>query len=217
MISLKMPSNIPAAAAFSRRGSTGYSTYNPRYLGEASDVRFFHTIKKFFRDEDQSGGAATNDTQSYDQGILHLETHDGRESQTDLPTKSMADTYIEIYFFTILIAYPFLSKPSFMARYERFWNGEVDVVESPSWLPLLCKWLLTLQITEPILTYPRHYLRHRRLLYILSPRRKCQSPSTSPLFRASYVPHKLYDDGLHLREHPDAARTVFLFTGHGSD
>lgn len=167
------PVSIPTAttATSLRRESSKQSGNNPRYLGEASDVRFFHTMKKILRDDVQSGGPIENETQSYDQEILHLETHDGRQN---LPTKDMADAYIEIYFSTIHIAYPFLSKPSFMARYERFWRGDKEVNEGPSWLPLLCKSLLTLEVTEPILMYLiRHYLRYWRLLYILPPMRKC--------------------------------------------
>jgi hypothetical protein len=173
MIGLANPVSIPTAttATSLRRESSKQSGNNPRYLGEASDVRFFHTIKKILRDDVQSGGPIENETQSYDQEILHLETHDGRQN---LPTKDMADAYIEIYFSTIHIAYPFLSKPSFMARYERFWRGDKEVNEGPSWLPLLCKSLLTLEVTEPILMYLiRHYLRYWRLLYILPPMRKC--------------------------------------------
>jgi hypothetical protein len=145
IIGLASPVSIPTAttATSLRRESSEQSGNNPRYLGEASDVRFFHTIKKILRDNIQSGGPIENETQSYDQEILHLETHDGRQN---LPTKDMADAYIEIYFSTIHIAYPFLSKPSFMARYERFWRGDKEVNEGPSWLPLLCKSLLTLEV-----------------------------------------------------------------------
>jgi len=133
------------AAASLRCQSSDQNGNNPRYLGEASDVRFFHTIKKILREDVQSGGPIENETQSYDQEVLHLETHDGRQT---LPTKDIADAYIEIYFFTIHIAYPFLSKPSFMARYESFWRGDMEVDEGPSWLPLLCKSLLTLEFIE---------------------------------------------------------------------
>jgi hypothetical protein len=173
IVSLASPVGIPTATAATslRREPSDQSGNNARYLGEASDVRFFHTIKKILRDDVQSGGPIENETQSYDQETLHLETHDGRQN---LPTKDMADAYIEIYFFTIHIAYPFLSKPSFMARYERFWRGDIEVDEGPSWLPLLCQSLLTLEVTEPMLMYLiRHYLRYRRLLYILPPMRKC--------------------------------------------
>lgn len=150
IVGLEAPSSsIPAAATCPRLGPADFSANSQRYLGEASDVRFFYTIKKIFRDEDQSGGAAENDEQSYDQGTLHLETQVGRESHADLPTKDLADTYIEIYFFTIHIAYPFVSKPSFMERYERFWKGDIEVAESSSWLPFLCKSRITSKGIKP--------------------------------------------------------------------
>lgn len=122
-------------------GITDQAEGRQRYLGEASDLRFFHAIKDILRDEDQSGGVAENDIQSYDQGILHLETQDN--NQSELPTKDLADSYIDIYFFTIHIAYPFVSKPSFIERYERFWKGDVEVKESSSWLSLMCESLVT--------------------------------------------------------------------------
>ncbi|MAD84864.1 MAG: hypothetical protein CL912_18045 [Deltaproteobacteria bacterium] len=142
IIDLTDPMSIPTqiTASSLRHDPSEPNGNNPRYLGEASDVRFFHTIKKILRDDIQSGGPAESETQSYDQEILHLELHEGRQH---LPAKDMADAYIEIYFSTIHIAYPFLNKPSFMARYERFWTGDKEVNEGPSWLPLLCKLLLT--------------------------------------------------------------------------
>ncbi len=147
LISLTPSSGTPLTATNPQPKSTDYTTKAQRYLGESSDVRFFHAIKIFFRSEDQTGSTAENDTQSYDQGVLYLETRDGRESLADLPTKKMADTYIDIYFFTIHIAYPFVNKPSFIERYERFSKGDAEVAESVSWLPLLCKSLLSFEVT----------------------------------------------------------------------
>ena len=169
-ISLASPAESPTATAIAsfRHEPSDQCGKTPRYLGEASDVRFFHTVKKILRDDVQSGGPVEDETQSYDQGVLHLETHDSRQH---LPTKEKADSYIEIYFFTIHIAYPFLSKSSFMARYEDFWKEDIQVDEGPSWLPLLCKSLLTLEATALMLMYLiRHYFRYRLLLHILPPR-----------------------------------------------
>ncbi|KUJ10759.1 uncharacterized protein LY89DRAFT_710532 [Mollisia scopiformis] len=134
----RLPAGIVTSAAPGatslQRNLFDQSGNNSRYLGEASDVRFFHTIKKILRDDVHSGSSVEGETQSYDQEILRLETHGGRHN---LPTKEVADAYIEIYFFTIHIAYPFLNKPSFMVRYARFWTGDVEADEGPSWLPLL--------------------------------------------------------------------------------
>lgn len=138
LVSLNTPCSATEGPAFPGRQSVDNAN-TQRYLGEASDVRFFHTVKSIFREGDQLDGTDQRDIQSYDQGVLHLEARDGPERQSDLPTRELADTYIEIYFFTIHIAYPFVSKPSFMARYEKFWEGDVETVQSSSWLPLLCK------------------------------------------------------------------------------
>ncbi|RFU24419.1 hypothetical protein B7463_g11918, partial [Scytalidium lignicola] len=120
---------------FLPRTSIGNGSNSQRYLGEASDVRFFHTIKKIFGDGYQ-GSQTESDIQSYDQGVLHLETQDRLQGRSDLPTKELADSYIDIYFFTIHIAYPFVNKPLFMEKYERLWAGNIDVGESSSWLSL---------------------------------------------------------------------------------
>jgi hypothetical protein len=142
-IGLETANSIPATKALQEYCPQNVSperiANRRRYLGEASDVRFFHSIKKILRDEDLSGGAAETDIQSYDQGVLLLEKRDGLDIYTDLPTRGMADTYVDIYFFTIHIAYPFICKPSFMALYERYWDGDLEVNENSSWLPLMCK------------------------------------------------------------------------------
>jgi hypothetical protein len=137
--------NAPAAtgspASCPRNASPERSANNQRYLGEASDVRFYHAIKKILQDGDMSNGVPDNDIQSYDQGILHLERQDHYNIDVDLPTKGLADEYINIYFSTIHIAYPFICKPSFIELYDRYWKGDSEVTENSSWLPLMCKFL----------------------------------------------------------------------------
>ncbi len=112
---------------------------NQRYLGEASDVRFYQSIKKILQDGDVSSGVHENDILSYDQGTLHLERPARYDIDVELPAKDLADEYINIYFCTIHIAYPFICKPSFMELYDRYWRGDLEVSENPAWLPLMCK------------------------------------------------------------------------------
>jgi hypothetical protein len=112
---------------------------NQRYLGEASDVRFYHTIKKILQDGDMSSGVPENDIQSYDQGTLHLERQGRYDIDLDLTAKDLADEYINIYFSTIHIEYPFICMPSFMELYDRYWKGDSGTIENSSWLPLMCK------------------------------------------------------------------------------
>jgi len=127
------------------------SANNQRYLGEASDVRFYHAIKKILQDGDMSNGVPENDFQSYDQGTLHLERQDRYDIEVGLPAKDIADEYIDIYFCTIHLAYPFVCKPSFIELYGRYWNGDSKVAENTAWLPLMCKSWKSL---KPILDYP---------------------------------------------------------------
>jgi hypothetical protein len=172
VLGLKTAHNIISGTAFpqhcAQNTSAERSTNNQRYLGEASDVRFYHTIREILRDGDQSGGVPENDIQSYDQGILHLERQDQHDIHTDLPTRELADEYINIYFSTIHIAYPFICKPSFMELYERFWKGDLDITENSSWLPLMCRSRTCLNAFRPVLTKSRHHLRYRSVLYFIS-------------------------------------------------
>ena len=114
-----------------------------RYLGEASDVHFFHVVKQVLGDKQRSGNATEHDIQSYDQEELSFQTPNGHAGRLHLPSREIAEKYIDIYFCTIHIAYPFISKSSFMARYENFRNGDFEVGKSSSWLPLLCKFSST--------------------------------------------------------------------------
>lgn len=125
-------------------GSSDRSSTRRRYLGEASDVHFFHMVKQVLGDKQLSDNATGIDIQSYDQDELPFESPNGRGGRLHLPSKELADKYIDIYFCTIHVAYPFISKPSFMVHYENFWKGDFEVGKSP-WLPLLCKFSFTCQ------------------------------------------------------------------------
>jgi hypothetical protein len=161
-----------AGDACYQSGSAGQSANGQRYLGEASDLHYFHTIKNILQDQDQPGGQPEDDIQSYDQGMQHMDTQGG-DDRADLPAKELADSYIGIYFSTIHIAYPFVSKPSFVEKYERFWKGDKEVTESSSWLSLICESRVILNTINPILTESRYYLRYWSLLYFVSTIRNC--------------------------------------------
>jgi hypothetical protein len=152
-----------------------------RYLGEASDVDFFHMVKQALGDKQMPENAIGNDIQSYDQDEFSFESPNGCAGRLHLPTRDIADNYIDIYFCTIHIAYPFIYKPSFMVLYENFWRGDVEVGKSSSWLPLLCK--LSLPRVACLLTNPRHHLRYWGLLFFLSSLRKCRVSNPSSVLR----------------------------------
>lgn len=138
--SVEPESNSVAAAvpgSSTRNGSSERSSKRRRYLGEASDVHFFHMVKRVLGDKPASDNVAEN-MQSYDQEEPTFESPDGH-GRLHLPSREMADKYIDIYFCTIHIAYPFICKPSFMVRYENFWKDDFEVDKGSPWIPLLCK------------------------------------------------------------------------------
>lgn len=116
------------------------SSKRRRYLGEASDVHFFHMIKRVLGDKPASDNAAEN-MQSYDQEepTFDFENPNGHGGRLHLPSREIADKYIDIYFCTIHIAYPFICKQSFMVRYENFWKGNFEKGKGSPWISLLCK------------------------------------------------------------------------------
>lgn len=102
------------------------------YLGQTSDTWVFNIAKEFLHDDEPSRSPIENAIHSYDRGAPPLH----RGMLTELPTREAADAYVDIYFFTIHIAYPFVSRRSFLAQYEEFWaDGKGD----DAWLSLLCK------------------------------------------------------------------------------
>lgn len=184
-IGLKLPDNSPSTTVhldhYQQNASVERNANRQRYLGEASDVRFFHAIKQMLRDEDFPGGPAESDMQSYDQGVINLERRNSNDIYTDLPTRELADTYVDIYFFTIHIAYPFICKSSFMALYERFWKGNLNISEHSSWLPLMCKSLL-FKTHLSLFSLSRYHLCDRSLLRLIPQVGKCRAAGPFTIF-----------------------------------
>lgn len=85
-----------------------------RYLGEVSDVRFFNFITQRVL---QDGDNPTDGLYSYEQEDMAIPIPI-KDVTIDIPSLQLADTYIEIYFSTIHIAYPFVSKCA-MTRMNR--------------------------------------------------------------------------------------------------
>jgi hypothetical protein len=140
--SIKLEKKLVAAAVpglANRVRSSERTSKRPRYLGEASDVHFFHMVKQVLGDKQLSDNTTENDMQSYDQEELLFESPNGHGAHLHLPSREIADKYIEIYFCTIHSAYPFMYRPSFMIPYENFWKGDFEVGRRSPWLPLLRK------------------------------------------------------------------------------
>jgi len=75
---------------------------------------------------------------SYDQDDPIPQRLTGEISLT-LPNPEIAESYIEIYFSTIHIAYPFIPKSTFIREYKKFREAGVFEDVQISWLALLCR------------------------------------------------------------------------------
>lgn len=106
-----------------------------RYLGEASDIRFFHAIEATFGQQER--GISEAQVDSYEQG--GVQPGASERGRGCLPHKTAADKFVNIYFVTIHIAYPFISEPEFRTTYEKFWQSEsLEGFRGP-WLSILCE------------------------------------------------------------------------------
>ncbi|KXT06835.1 hypothetical protein AC578_7295 [Pseudocercospora eumusae] len=95
-----------------------------RYLGEASDVRFVHALQDLLHiSNPHTPPDPTNQVGSYEK-----EARSGGEMEhlrpPDMPTREEADRYVEIYFSTVHVAYPFLYQPGFRQKYDDFWKTQ---------------------------------------------------------------------------------------------
>lgn len=110
----------------------------PRYLGEVSDIKFFNMAKRSLGDVGSSPEEAEGIVDSYDQEEA-IPARQMRYELSVLPDPVKAEEYLEAYFTTIHIAYPFVPKASFMRTYRSLRSGDNIDSLSPAWLGLLCK------------------------------------------------------------------------------
>lgn len=108
---------------------------SPRYLGEPSDVRFFNLVKRVFQEE--------SPLERDHEGMDSYEQDDADETSAfhpsiELPNPEIADGYLNMYFSTIHVAYPFVPKSSFMKTYRDLRENGVTEDIDVSWLALLC-------------------------------------------------------------------------------
>lgn len=109
-------------------------TNSQRYLGEASDVRFFNLVKRALQDENLS--------ERDDEGMDSYEQDDADDpaacvASVELPSPEIADGYLDMYFSTIHVAYPFIPRLSFMKTYRKVREHGVTEDTDISWLALL--------------------------------------------------------------------------------
>lgn len=116
--------------------------HSGRYLGEVSDISFFNLVRRMVLangDGNDEGGMDN------DEGMDSYEQEDPipqrllSEVSLELPSPEVAEEYIEIYFTTIHIAYPFIPKSTFIRVYRKLRECSVYEDMDISWLALLCE------------------------------------------------------------------------------
>lgn len=113
-------------------------TPSPRYLGEASDVFFFNSVKALLRG-DTGKHPKDAGVESYEHEALQFSNALEHDAALCLPDREQANHWVDVYFSTIHVAYPFLCKPKFMTDYELFWESTSFNQEPCIFRSLLCK------------------------------------------------------------------------------
>ena len=108
-----------------------------RYLGEASDVRFFNLVKGILL-EKHGRQLPEGDLDSYEQDDISPQNR-AVSISLELPSPTLADEYIDTYFSTIHIAYPFVPRSSFLRTYAKARDSGLATGLATSWLAILCR------------------------------------------------------------------------------
>ncbi|KAI1125694.1 fungal-specific transcription factor domain-containing protein [Nemania abortiva] len=109
---------------------------NRGYLGETSDVRFFNLVKKIASPESGDPHDPVEDLDNYDSeeliSVRHLPN-----PLAHMPSRAIVAGYLDLYFSTIHIAYPFVGRYSFMSKLEVLQTEGFTENLTHSWLSLL--------------------------------------------------------------------------------
>lgn len=130
-------SDVDTSPASSADTSTVQPMHSRRYLGEISDVHFCNVVK-LTAEPDAEAPDNTDVVDNYDPEELATPRHIPHPLM-NMPGRAQVDEDLHTYFSTIHFAYPFVSKPSFMAKLETLQTEGVVSGLTPSWLSLLCQ------------------------------------------------------------------------------
>ncbi|GAM91361.1 hypothetical protein ANO11243_094100 [Dothideomycetidae sp. 11243] len=116
----------------------------PRYLGKASDLSYINELRVRIRDEYGTNSPDAG-PESYDNDEVECSSN-AKWSESMLPKRQSVDQLIDIYFTTIHIAYPHISRPVFMVEYDKFWDQRPEAPRpSDAWYAKFCE--LTISTT----------------------------------------------------------------------
>lgn len=133
-------SDVGPSPSSSADTSTVQPVHSRRYLGEISDVHFCNVVK-LTAESDAGARDNTDCVDNYDPEELatpRLIPH----PLMNMPGPVQVEEDLHTYFSTIHFAYPFVSKPAFMAKLATLQTEGVVSGLTPSWLSLLCQYAL---------------------------------------------------------------------------
>ncbi|KAI1324312.1 fungal-specific transcription factor domain-containing protein [Xylariaceae sp. FL0255] len=118
--------------------SEAQKLWNKGYLGETSDVRFVNFVKEIVSPESGGGDSLDppEDPDNYDPEQL-ISLRRLPNPLAFMPARSTAVEYLDNYFTTIHIAYPFVERRVFTTNFETLHTSGLDEQLSHSWLSLL--------------------------------------------------------------------------------
>ncbi|MCJ1333100.1 hypothetical protein MMC10_009794 [Thelotrema lepadinum] len=122
--------SAPKAQSESRPPSSCLRT-DP-YHGEASDVQFYNLVKQVFQ-EPKLSDPSPRSIDNYDQDEVDSQEADSGVP-IQLPSNELVEEYLELYFATIHIAYPFIPQQTFLQTYKALRNGSANERVDASWL-----------------------------------------------------------------------------------
>ena len=128
------PKSTPKAQSAPRSQSSHLRT--DAYHGAASDVQFFNLVKQVFQ-EPNLPDHGDRSVDNYDQDDVNSQdANSGFPIQ--LPSIELVEEYLNLYFATIHIAYPFIPQQVFLRTYKALRNGSADETVDASWLSMFC-------------------------------------------------------------------------------
>ncbi|CAK7222189.1 hypothetical protein SCUCBS95973_004756 [Sporothrix curviconia] len=137
-----------------RQSTSASSAPRPaeRYLGEVSDVRFFNLVDRALADTSSSGTPVTDHPShtiaaldGEDEALASYEQDDPSpeaaaahiDAAVELPDPETAERFLDIYFSTIHVAYPFIPRAIFTQAYQVYIASGRETLPNDTWLATL--------------------------------------------------------------------------------
>ena len=157
----------PAASSGQSQDTPGSSPESQRYLGEVSDVHFFNLIKQLLQTREVSAVDPSFGFDNYEQEGEMRPGAMTAGSLAELPSLEEASRFVEVYFSTVHLAYPFLLRSSFkdLNRFRQPARASRGVDKTE--LAIFCQSTGIAGASAMMANHTRCSLRNRGILYII--------------------------------------------------